>query len=187
MNAVKLEKRILIFAFSVNFLFFVVELGAGLMARSMGLMADSLDMLSDAIVYGLSLFAVGAVLARQKDIARLSGYFQILLALLGLAEVLRRFLTSEGMPDYRGMIGIAFLALLANLLTFFVLGKAKGGGPHLQASRIFTSNDIIVNFLVIISGGMVYWLGVAWPDLVAGAIIFLVVANGARRTLKLSR
>lgn len=187
MSAEKLEKRVLVFAFSVNFLFFVVEFGAGLFAHSMGLVADSLDMLADAFVYGISLLAVGAVIARKKSIARASGYFQLLLAVLGLAEIVRRFVTSEGVPDFRGMIGISFLALLGNLLTFYVLGKAKGGGPHLQASRIFTSNDIIVNGLVIVAGFVVYWLNAGWPDLVAGGVIFLVVANGTRKILKLSR
>ena len=187
MNAVKLEKHVLIFAFAVNFLFFVVEFGAGLLAHSMGLVADSLDMLADAFVYGISLFAVGAVVVRKKRIARLSGYFQILLAVLGLAEVLRRFFFSEGVPDFRGMIGISVLALLANLLTFYVLGKAKGGGPHLEASRIFTSNDIIVNALVIVSGLVVFWLDAGWPDLIAGGVIFIVVANGARKVLKVSK
>ena len=183
----KLEKRILVFAFTVNFLFFTVEIVAGVLSHSMGLVADSLDMLADAFVYGISLLAVGAVIARKKRIARLSGYFQLALAVLGLIEVARRLFLREGMPDFRGMIVISFLALLANAATFYVIGKAKGGGPHIAASRIFTSNDIIVNILVIASGGLVYWLGVAWPDLVAGGIIFIVVANGARKTLKLSR
>ena len=69
----KLEKRILVFAFTVNFLFFTVEIVAGVLSHSMGLVADSLDMLADAFVYGISLLAVGAVRARKKRIARLSG------------------------------------------------------------------------------------------------------------------
>lgn len=183
----KLEKRILIFAFTVNFLFFVVEIGTGLLSHSMGLVADSLDMLADAFVYGISLFAVGAVAARQKKVARLSGSFQLALAVLGLVEVGRRLFGWEDVPEFRTMIVVSFLALLANAVTFYVIGKAKGGGPHIAASRIFTSNDIIVNILVIVSGILVYWLDAKWPDLVAGSIIFLVVANGARRILKLSR
>lgn len=187
MNGEKLERRILIFAFSVNFLFFLMEVGAGFLSHSMGLIADSLDMLADAFVYGISLFAVGAALARKKGIARLSGYFQLFLALFGVIEVCRRSLGWGEVPDFRGMIVIASLSLVANLAVFYVLGKAKGGGPHLAASRIFTSNDIIVNVLVIASGFMVFWMDSKWPDLIAGGIIFGVVANGSRKTLKLSR
>jgi Co/Zn/Cd efflux system component len=186
MSTAKLEKQVLVFAFAVNFLFFAVEIGAGFLSNSMGLIADSLDMLADAFVYGISLLAVGAVIARQKRVARLSGYFQIILAILGLVEVIRRSFGWDEVPDFRGMIVVSFLALLANAATFYVIGKAKGGGPHIAASRIFTSNDIVVNFLVIASGVLVYWLDVKWPDLVAGGIIFLVVANGARKILKVS-
>jgi Co/Zn/Cd efflux system component len=183
----KLEKRVLIFAFVVNFLFFAVEIGAGVAAHSMGLVADSLDMLADAFVYGISLFAVGAVAARKKKVARLSGYFQLALAVLGLLEIGRRLFGWEGVPEFRTMIVVSCLALVANAVTFYVIGKAKGGGPHIAASRIFTSNDIIVNVLVIVSGVLVYWLDAKWPDLVAGGFIFVVVANGARKILKMSR
>lgn len=183
----KLEKRLLIFAFSVNFLFFAIEIGAGLLSHSMGLVADSLDMLADAFVYGISLLAVGAAIARQKRIARLSGYFQIILAVLGLIEIVRRSLGWDGVPEFRTMIVVSALALLANAATFYVIGKAKGGGPHIAASRIFTSNDIIVNALVIVSGVLVYLLDARWPDLVAGAVIFVVVVNGAKRILNQSR
>jgi cation transport ATPase len=82
----------------INFSFFVIEMLYGWLSRSMGLIADSLDMLADSIVYGLNLLAVGAALARKKKVARLSGYFQMILAFLGLAEVLRRFFGYEGMP-----------------------------------------------------------------------------------------
>ena len=70
----------------------------------MGLVADSLDMLADSLVYGISLFAVGATVARKKNIAKIAGYFQIALAVLGFVEVNRRFFgVNAGLwdDDYR--------------------------------------------------------------------------------------
>jgi Co/Zn/Cd efflux system component len=159
---------------------------AGFLAGSMGLVADSLDMLADAIVYALSLMAVGAAASRKNQIARWSGYFQFGLAVLGLGEVVRRFLMAEGVPDVATMIGVAALALLGNVATLLILRRVRSGEAHVEASWIFTSNDIKVNGLVILSGGLVYVTASAVPDLVAGGFIFLIVARGAWRILSLS-
>ena len=43
----------------INLAMFLIELGAGLRARSSALLADSADMLGDAVVYGFSLYIVG--------------------------------------------------------------------------------------------------------------------------------
>lgn len=85
----------------INFGFFVIEITTGFISRSMGLVADSLDMLADATVYGLSLWAVGAAVARKKRVATLSGYFQLALAGIGLIEVIRRFIGVEEIPDFK--------------------------------------------------------------------------------------
>ena len=53
------ERRALTVALAINAVFFVAEMIAGILGRSMGLVADSLDMLADASVYALSLVAVG--------------------------------------------------------------------------------------------------------------------------------
>ena len=79
----------LMWALAINATLFVAELIAGLLAGSMGLVADSLDMLADALVYALSLAAVGGHLTRKRRLAGWSGYLQGGLALLGLAEVVR--------------------------------------------------------------------------------------------------
>ena len=57
----------------------------------------------------------------------------------------------------------------------------------MQASAIFTSNDIIVNGGVIPAGVLVYFLDSKWPDLVIGGIVFTFVMRGAIRILKLSK
>jgi Co/Zn/Cd efflux system component len=68
-----------------------------------------------------------------------------------------------------------------------VLHRVRSGEVHLQASWIFTANDIKVNALVIAAAIGVSLTDSAVPDLIAGAVIFVVVANGARRILGLSR
>lgn len=74
------------------------------MANSMGLVADSLDMLADSIVYWLSLFAVGEAVSRKKNVARAAGYFQLALAVLGFAEVIRRYAGHGETPNFQLMI-----------------------------------------------------------------------------------
>ena len=171
----------------INFGFFIIEMTTGLISRSMGLVADSLDMLADSFVYGLSLWAVGSTVIRKKKVARLSGYFQLTLALLGITEVIRRFIEFEDMPDYRMMIGISILALIANAICLLLLQKSKSKEAHMKASMIFTSNDVIINSGVILAGLLVLLTQSKYPDLIIGSIVFLIVVRGAIRILKLGK
>ncbi len=181
------ERPALVLALVINASFFVGELTVGLLSRSMGLVADALDMGADASVYALSLLAVGTAAARKKQLARASGYVQFGLAVAGLAEVVRRFVTTDTVPDTTPMIVVSLLALVGNVVTLVALHRVRTGEVHLEASWIFTATDIKVNGLVIVAAIGVALTDSAVPDLVAGAVIFLVVANGARRILRLSR
>ena len=171
----------------INFAFFVIELSTGLISKSMGLVADSLDMFADSIVYGLSLWAVGSAVARKKKVATLSGYFQILLAVIGLIEVIRRFISFEPVPDSTMMIVVSLFALLANSASLFILQKSKSEDAHMKASMIFTSNDVIINVGVIVAGVLVMFTNSKYPDLIIGGIVFLIVLRGALRILKLGK
>jgi len=179
------QRRLLWMVLVINFVFFGVEMLFGIFSNSMGLVADSLDMLADSIVYALALFAVGGTVARKNNIAKFAGYFQILLAVIGFVEVIRRFLGFEKMPDFQTMIIVSVMALMANVLCLYLLQKNKSKEAHMQASMIFTSNDVIINSGVIVAGLLVHWLNSSYPDLIIGAIVFVIVARGAYRILKL--
>lgn len=181
------ERKLLWYVLFINFGLFAVEIVAGFIADSMGLVADSLDMLADSLVYALSLYAVGKLAKTKKRIAGISGYLQIVLAVFGVAETLRRFLGFEEVPEFQVMIGISLLALIGNWLSLYLLQRSKSEEAHMQASMIFTSNDILVNTGVIVAGVIVYFTNSKIPDLVVGAIVFLIVARGAFRILKLSK
>lgn len=177
------EAHTLRWLLAINATMFVVEIVAGWLAQSTGLIADSLDMFADAAVYGLALYAVGHA-GRQLGAARLSGWLQLLLALGVLGEVLRRWLTGSE-PEPLPMMGIALLALAANVACMAMLAKHRGGGAHMRASWIFSTNDVLANLGVIIAGALVAWTGSNLPDLVIGTLIGLLVLNGARRILGL--
>jgi len=181
------QKKLLWIVLSINFLFFLLEMTTGLISESMGLIADSLDMLADAFVYGISLLAVGGTLTRKKSIAKIAGYFQIILAIVGFIEVIRRFVMVENVPEYSTMILVSILALIANGICLYLLHKSKSKEAHMQASMIFTSNDVIINFGVIIAGVLVNWLDSSMPDLIIGTIVFLIVIQGAIRILNIAK
>lgn len=182
-----MQKSLLWTVLLINFSFFVLEVLFGFISGSMGLVADSLDMLADAIVYGLSLIAVGAAFARKKRVAKISGYFQLFLALLGFLEVMRRFIGLEILPDFRTMIIVSIFALIANSVCLYLLQRSKNQEVHIKATMIFTSNDVIINLGVITAGLLVNWLNSGIPDLIIGAIVFIVVTRGAFKILSLAK
>lgn len=181
------ERKILWAVLAINFLFFLIEIVTGFISNSMGLVADSLDMLADGIVYGLALIAVGGTITLKKNIAKAAGIFQIILAILGFIEVVRRFIGFEQVPDFLTMVIVSIFALIANIICLYLLQKSKSKEAHIQASMIFTSNDIIINTSVIVAGFFVNWFNSSLPDLIIGAIVFIIVARGAIKILQLSK
>jgi Co/Zn/Cd efflux system component len=109
------------------------------------------------------------------------------LAVLGFAEVIRRFVGHEETPDFRLMVIISLLALAGNAICLYLLQKSRNQEAHMQASMIFTSNDVIVNIGVIVAGIIVYLTASKLPDLIVGTIIFGLVGRGAYRILQLSK
>jgi Co/Zn/Cd efflux system component len=181
------QRKLLWIVLAINGIMFVVEMVTGLLANSMGLVADSLDMLADALVYGLSLYAVGRTVLAKRRVARLSGYLQLSLGILGLFEVARRFIGAEEIPNYSLMIVISLIALVGNAASLVILQRSKSQDANIRASQIFTANDVLVNIGVIIAAILVLVSGSLLPDLVLGAIIFAIVVYDSFRILKLAK
>ncbi|WP_209319675.1 hypothetical protein [Ancylomarina longa] len=61
-----------------------------------------------------------------------------------MIEILRRFIASEAMPDYRIMIGISILALIANSACLYLLQKSKKPISHQKGLLILKELTILV-------------------------------------------
>ena len=172
------QSRVLLILLAINAAMFVVEIATGILAESTGLIADSLDMLADAVVYGVGLYAVGKAVSARIRAALISGYFQMILALIVVLDVSRRAIVGSD-PEPAYMMVVGFVALVANIICLKLITKHRDGGVHMRASWIFSRNDVIANAGVILSGGLVYVTGLRWPDLVVGFAIAFIVFRGA--------
>jgi len=84
------------------------------------------------------------------------------------------------------MIIVSVFALAANAICVILLQRSKSD-VHMRASLIFTSMDVIANLGVIAAGILVHLTRSNIPDLVVGAIVFILVLQGAYRILRLAR
>lgn len=179
------ERRTLRLALAINAVMFVGEAVGGYLADSTALIADSLDMFSDAAVYGIALYGVGRGLRGQASAARISGWLQLTLAGGAAFEVVRRAVGGSE-PEAGLMMIVAAVALVANAATMKLLSGHREGGAHMQASWIFTTNDVLANLGVIVGGLLVRATGSSWPDLIVGTAIALLVFRGALRILRVA-
>ena len=180
------EKKTLLIVLGINAFMFVFEMVLGLAAESSGLIADSLDMFADASVYAISLYAVGKSTGLKIRAARLSGITQVALALMVVIDVLRRFIYGSD-PISGLMMGVGAVALTANAACLWLIARHRENGVHMQASYIFSQNDVIANAGVILSGLLVWLSGNRYPDLVIGLVIGLIVLRGGIRILKAAK
>ncbi|MFQ3627669.1 MAG: cation diffusion facilitator family transporter [Cyanobacteriota bacterium] len=172
------ERKTLRILLLINGVMFVVGIVAGVLAHSTALIADSLDMLADASVYAISFYAVGKSAHRKNRAATLSGIFQISLAVMVVVDVIRRFFGGSS-PEPDWMMAVALLALIANSYSLYLLSKHRQGEVHMRASWIFTQNDVIANFSVIMAGLLVTLFNSRFPDLIVGfGIASLVIWGG---------
>ncbi|MCB1871962.1 MAG: cation transporter [Chromatiaceae bacterium] len=179
----KSETRVLVILLLINGLMFLVEFGVGWWAESTALIADAMDMLADAMVYGVGLYAVGKAVLAKIQAATLSGWLQIGLGLLVLADIVRRFVYGSE-PVSTLMMVMGLIALIANTICLILISKHRDGEVHMRASWIFSKNDVIANVGVILAGVLVAATASRIPDLVIGIIVAAIVIRGGIIILK---
>lgn len=180
------QRKLLWVVLVLNATMFVVEFIAGWIANSSGLLADSLDMLADALVYSLSLYAVGKGLREKAKAALLNGTLQLSLGLGVLVSVAWRIWTNIT-PSAEVMGTIATLALAVNGICFALLYRFRAGDVNMKASWICSRNDMLANVGVLVAAGLVSIMSSPWPDWIIAILIAAVVIRSALAVIKEAR
>lgn len=177
------QRKVLLALLLINGLMFIGEIIVGALAESTGLIADSLDMLADAFVYAVSLYAVGMSNRTKISAAKLSGLCQIVLAAGVIIDVSRRLVFGSD-PKSVLILCMGTAALAANLLCLRLIATHRRGEVHMRASWIFSKNDVLANFGVLVAGVTVHLTGTRWPDLIVGVAIAVIVLRGGLHILR---
>jgi Co/Zn/Cd efflux system component len=172
------ERKTLLWVLGINFLQAILAGLVGVIAASTGLLGAALDNLGDSFVYAVSIYAVGRTVVAKARVARLSGVLLIVLGLALLVEVLRRFFAGAD-PIGLAMIATAIANAATNLLCLRLLRAHRQHGVHMKASWIFTTNDMLANAGIAISGAAVMLLGSPLPDLIIGLVVGGIVLRAA--------
>ena len=174
------QGRVLWLVLVLNAVMFVVEFGAGWLARSTALLGDSLDMLGDAFVYAFSLWVLHRGDAWRARAAFSKGLVQLGFGLLVLVEA--GFKMRSGIvPEASTMAWVGLLALAVNAWCFYVLWRHRSDDVNMRSTWLCSRNDLIANTAVLLAAVLVAWLASPWPDIVVGlgiAALFLRTAVG---------
>jgi cation diffusion facilitator family transporter len=176
------QRRVLIAVLVINAAMFVAEFGAGVIAGSTALMADASDMLGDALVYGVSLYAISRSDRWKAGAAAFKGVFILLLA-LGIGVNIAVKISSGVPPSSTLMLLFGGAALVANLTCLALLRKFRSQDVNMASTFECSRNDVISNVGVLVAAAAVAAFSSPWPDIVIGAVMAVILFRSAVRVL----
>lgn len=176
------QRRVLVAVLIINSVMFVAEFGGGLIAGSTALMADALDNLGDALVYGVSLYAISRSDRWKAGAAAFKGVFILLLGATIVVNVAVK-IGSGITPSSTLMLVFGGAALVANLVCLALLWSFRSHDLNMASTFECSRNDVISNCGVLVAAVAVAVTNSPWPDIVIGSIMALIVLRSAIRVL----
>jgi len=167
--------------------FMIAEVIGAFVTGSLALLSDAAHMMTDTLALAISLVAI-QVAKRAADRKRTFGYarFEILAAafnallLFGVAFYIlyEAYLRLQAPAEIQstGMLVIAVLGLIVNLISMRLLSAASGESLNVKGAYLEVWSDMLGSIGVIITAVLIMLTGWGWVDsVVAAAIGFWVV------------
>lgn len=182
-GASKSYRRVLVMVVVLNLGMGLTEMTGGFFGLSQALKADALDFFGDGLITLLGLLAISRGQRWRARAALLQGVFLAILGLGVIAAAVYR-LVEHVQPEAAVMGVLGFLALVTNVYCAVLLIPHRKGDANVRAVWLFSRNDALGNAAVILAGGLVYWSGTAWPDLMAATVIAALFLTSAIQILR---
>jgi cobalt-zinc-cadmium efflux system protein len=157
-------------ALGITAVFFIVELVGGIVTKSLALLADAWHMLNDASALVFA-FVAAWIAERPTDTKKTFGYYraEILAAFLNgiflwvvvafiFYEAIQRIQNPAAVEIFEMLI-IAFLGLLANGTSAFVLSRSEGESLNVKGAFLHVAADAAGSVGVIFGGLIMYFTG----------------------------
>ena len=176
------QRRVLVIVLLINAVMFLAEFGAGVVAGSTALMADASDMFGDALVYGVSIYAVSRSDRWKAGAATLKGVVILLLAVGIVVNIIAKI--SSGVPPSSAlMLMFGGMALVANLICLGLLWRFRSHDVNMASTFECSRNDVISNVGVLVAATCVAAFVSPWPDILIGAVMATIIFRSSVRVL----
>jgi cobalt-zinc-cadmium efflux system protein len=186
------QRRVLTVVLAINAAFLVVEVVGGVVFGSLALLADAAHLLSDVAGLAIAL-AAHRLLTRPASTRHSFGLQRaevlgaqangvILVATSGwivFAAVRRLGDTSAHHIDGGGMLVVAVLGLLANVLGALALARVEHGSLNVHGAVVHLAADAVGSVAAVLAGIAVVVADATWVDPAASIVIALLVVGAA--------
>lgn len=194
-NITELSGKKIFWVTVLNATITISEIVGGLLSGSLSLLSDAVHNLSDTFAIALSYFAYKISL-KPKDRKKTFGYkraeiitaFINAFVLIGLSlvlifEAIKRFNHPE-VINGNLMIIVAFIGLMANLFSVFLLEKDSHGSLNIRSSYLHLLGDTISSVGVVLGGVAIKLWSITWIDPLVTLLISLYIMKEAWHVVK---
>lgn len=190
------NKKALLTSLIITTTFLIIEVIGGFLTNSLALLSDAGHMLSDSSALFLSLIAMYFA-ARPPSAARTYGLFrfEILAALINgvtlvlisvyiFWEAIER-LTAPPEVSSLSMMGIAFIGLLANIASAFVLMRGDyKNNLNMRSAFLHVLGDMLGSVGAIVAGLLMWMFGWYIADPIISIVVGVLIIISAWRVTK---
>lgn len=171
-------------ALSLTLIFFFVEAISGFIIGSLALIADAAHMLTDVTALAIAIVVI-KIGQRAANSVKTYGYYRfeilaaafnaILLFLVAIYVLYEAYQRLHNPPELHsvGMLGVAIIGLVINLISMSLLKGDKDKSLNIKAAYLDVLSDMIGSVGVIIGAIIIYYTRWTWVDSAVGILIGL--------------
>ena len=173
----------------------IAEVVGGILSGSLALLSDAVHNLSDTIAIALSYFA-NRIAQKPKDPKRSYGYkrAEILSAFINssvllsisivlIYEAFKRLKAPESINGTL-MIIVAFIGLVANLVSVYLLKSDSKENLNIKSSYLHLLSDTVSSVGVLVGGVAIRLWGVLWIDPLITVLISLYILKETWKVIR---
>lgn len=180
------NERALLLALILTSIFLIAEFSGGIITGSLALISDAAHMLTDVTALAIALAAI-RLGKRPADAMRTFGYYRfeilaaafntVLLFVVALYILYEAYQRLHNPPEIHsiGMLVIASIGLIVNLLSMRLLTAGKDKSLNLKSAYLEVWSDMLGSIGVIIGAVIIKVFGWAWVDSIIAILIGLWV------------
>ncbi len=171
------------------------EAAGGIYSNSLALLSDAGHMLTHVFALGMSYFAI-SLTARPADNWKTFGYYRaevlaafvngiFLIIVTGFIVYEAVFLMMKPEPIKTSeMVIVAFVGLLANLCSIFLLSSSTKGDLNIKSAFMHVIGDAVSSIVVLVGAVVIYYTGNYIVDPILSIFISLLILIWGGRLLR---